>query len=74
MDNAKHKRKLVTLEPDLEAKAAFLGAYDCLALARTYERWARQLRVKARILMRVVKSGPRKAKWKPLPLAQQKKN
>jgi hypothetical protein len=43
--------KKVTLEPELEEIAGGMSAAQCMEMARIYERWARQLRVKARIMM-----------------------
>ena len=40
----------VTLEPVLEVEACLMTAAKRRALARTFERWARQLRVSAKIL------------------------
>lgn len=40
----------IILEPELEMAAATLTAAQCRALARIYNRWSRQLRVKARII------------------------
>lgn len=40
----------VRLEPELESLAGTFGAAQSEELARLYERWARQLRVKAKIL------------------------
>lgn len=40
----------IQLEPSLEIQAATLNARQCRALADVYERWTRQLRVKAKIL------------------------
>ena len=42
----------IRLEPELEAFAADFNAQQCRNVARLYARWARQLRVKARILER----------------------
>ncbi len=44
------KNKKVTLEPSLEPKACGLDWQQRLALARTFERWAHQLRVSAAML------------------------
>ena len=43
-------RPRVTLEPALEEQVALMGPGQRLALARVYARWARQLRVSAKIL------------------------
>jgi len=43
-------RKRVILEPELEALAGELGAFDRLMMARKLARWAQQLRVSARML------------------------
>jgi hypothetical protein len=44
------KRKRITLEPELEAAAGHLGAFDRLMLARKLRRWVHQLEFSARIL------------------------
>ena len=51
------ENRLVILEPGLEEQAVGLNATQCRKLAGVYERWAHQLRVKAKILDRV--HGPR---------------
>jgi hypothetical protein len=51
---------IVKLEPMLQKKAASLNVYQCRELARLYERWARQLRVKALVLE--AHAGPRPVK------------
>jgi hypothetical protein len=49
----------VTLEPELEEEASLMTPAQRLALARKFERWARQLRVSAFILDRVYSPKPR---------------
>jgi len=56
------EKKKVTLEPDLELQASFLNASQCREMARQYERWAHQLRVKAKILLEQSRTPPAKVK------------
>jgi len=42
----------VSLEPELEAQAALLTPAQRLALARKFQRWARQLEISAAIMRR----------------------
>jgi hypothetical protein len=46
------KSKRITLEAELEAMAGEWGPLRCLETAAKMERWARQLRLKARITLR----------------------
>lgn len=43
-------RKIVVLEPDLEAFAGELTAHERVMLAKKYWRWAKQLYVSAEVL------------------------
>jgi len=43
-------KKRVTLEPQLEERAALWSPAKRVRMARIFERWARQLRVSARII------------------------
>lgn len=43
-------KKRVTLEPQLEERAALWNPAKRVRMARIFERWARQLRVSARII------------------------
>ncbi len=63
----------IILEPLLEAQAHDLNAWQCRELARVYERWAHQLRVKAKVLLKARLPGPPK-KLKPLRLSQLRSN
>ncbi len=64
--------KRVLLEPELEANAGHLGAFDRLLLARDFERWARQLRVTARAMQS--RPSTRRARPPRLAWAQVKEN
>jgi len=46
----KHKGVRVTLEPALEQISALWTEQKALQMACVYERWARQLRIKVRII------------------------
>jgi len=60
-------RKRVQLEPALEAMAGDLGAAQCRRAAAVFQRWARELEVKARILERdALPRPPPRLSWLPL--------
>ena len=61
----KVKRPLVLLEPELQQMAELWSVSKRLAMARVYARWARQLRVSAKILGKPV-TQPQRAEWKRL--------
>ena len=44
------KKLRIILEPKLELQASCLNACQCRQLARVYDRWAHQLKMKAAIL------------------------
>jgi hypothetical protein len=50
MNSSKVERKRVTLEPELEAIAGDMGAFDRIWLAMKLMRWAHQLIVSSRAL------------------------
>src|SRR5258708_40076923 len=57
-------RKKIILEPLLEERAGDLNAFQCRDLARLYERWARQLRVKAEmLLLEQQPAPPKRLRW-----------
>ena len=58
-------KKVIILEPELEAIAGELGVFDRLMMAVKLERWARQLRVSARVLAK-----PRAKRRRPPYLTQ----
>jgi hypothetical protein len=57
----------VTLEPELEQIAALWGPLHRLEMAAKLERWARQLRVSARITLRDRARTSPKPVLRPLP-------
>lgn len=59
-------RVRIRLEPALEERTALMNAAQCRALARVYARWARQLRVKAKIL-ELDRQPVRRPPLRPLP-------
>ena len=60
------KKIRVRLEPGLEEEVSLLTPAQRVALARKFQRWARQLRVSARIILRDELPQPRPS-LKPLP-------
>lgn len=60
------------MEPELEFRYGVLGWTERLALARELERWARQLRVTARMLEPKPRGGP--PRLKRLPVETLRKN
>ena len=54
-------KKRVKLEPELEEIAAFWGPVHDLAMAAKFERWVRQLRMRAKITL----SDRNRSKRKP---------
>lgn len=67
MKENKNGTSRVRLEPELEEFAGNWGPLHCLEVADRWERWVRQLRMKARIILKD-RSGPKpKASLRSVP-------